>query len=278
MFSGGTAAERAMPRENKYQRVIERIFFSHYSPGLTDFYFYRSEIGTASVELGFETPVANWGDLIYSFRFRARLPESIQSTAPPGLPWVIRLAGIGRYRFQATALANIIPTPARAQTKVPDATPGVITMYRLNDEQALLAKVRYNRLIDIFTGVTCYSLQNHLRTQVKDIGQTETDEIYVGVDRRGVHYVFPVQAKGGHDKLGIVQVEQDYAMCAARFPTLVCRPIAAQFLSDDVIVLFDFELQGTDLVVASERHYRLVAPDELTEGDLIAYRNRPATD
>jgi len=39
-------------------------------------------------------------------------------------------------------------------------------MYALGDEQALLAKLRYNRLLDIFTGVVCYSLQNHLRTNV----------------------------------------------------------------------------------------------------------------
>jgi hypothetical protein len=107
------------------------------------------------------------------------------------------------------------------QTKVPDATPGIVVRYSLNDEQALLAKVRYNRLIDIFTGVTCYSLQNHLRTTVADMGQVETDEIYVGVDRRGAQYVFPVQAKGGTDKLNIVQIEQDFALCRRSSPTLL---------------------------------------------------------
>ena len=41
------------------------------------------------------------------------------------------------------------------------------------------------------------ALQNHLRTTVAGMGQVETDEIYVGVDRSGSHYVVPVQAKGG---------------------------------------------------------------------------------
>ena len=108
---------------------------------------------------------------------------------------------------------SIVANPAMAETKIPDATPGVIALYALNDEQALLAKLRYNRLIDIFTGVTCYSLPNHLRTTVKGIGQVETDEIYIGIDRRGVHYVFPVQAKGGKDTQNIVQIEQD-SRCA----------------------------------------------------------------
>ncbi len=81
--------------------------------------------------------------------------------------------------------------------KVPAATPGIIEKYALSDEQALLARLRYNRLIDIFTGITCYSLQNHLRTMIPELGQVETDEIYIGVDRQGAHYVLPVQAKGG---------------------------------------------------------------------------------
>ncbi len=59
-----------------------------------------------------------------------------------------------------------------------------------------MTKLRYNRLIDIFTGVACYSLQSHLRTSVPNIGQVERDEVYIGVDRQGAHYVIPVQAKG----------------------------------------------------------------------------------
>ena len=95
-------------------------------------------------------------------------------------------------------------------------------MYALSDEQALLAKLRYNRLLDTFTGLTCYSLQNHLRTKVPNVGQVEVDEIYVGLDRKGAHYVLPIQAKGGNDQINIVQIEQDLAMCAAKFPALQC--------------------------------------------------------
>ncbi|MGH9326934.1 MAG: hypothetical protein ACRD2B_09675 [Terriglobia bacterium] len=161
-----------------------------------------------------------------------------------------------------------------AVTKVPDSTPGVIAKYALSDEQALLAKVRYNRLVDIFTGVACYSLQNHLRTTAPGMGQVETDEIYIGVDKKGVHYVFPVQAKGGRDKLNIVQIEQDIAVCAAKFPILVCRPVAAQFMRDDVIALFELEQGGDAIEIASEKHYKLVPPEQVTETDLQNYRMR----
>ena len=57
----------------------------------------------------------------------------------------------------------------------------------------MLARIRYNRLIDVFLGITSYSLQNHLRTSITGLGQVETDEIYVGIDKRGVQYIVPVQ-------------------------------------------------------------------------------------
>jgi hypothetical protein len=135
----------------------------------------------------------------------------------------------------------------------------------------LLARLRYNRLIDVFTGVTCYSLQNHLRTAVPEMGQVETDEIYVGVDRKGAHYVFPVQVKGGQDRLSIVQIEQDFAMCAAKFPSLVCRPLAGQFMKNDIIALFEFVKSEDRIAVATERHYRLVPKEEFSPEDLQGY-------
>ena len=129
----------------------------------------------------------------------------------------------GAYRFALIKTVNITPNINLAEIKIPDATPGIVEKYSQgDDEQALLAKFRYNRLIDIFSGATCYSLQNHLRTTVDGLGQVETDEIYVGIDRYGAHYVFPVQAKTKKDKIGIVQIEQDMALCEQRFPEPIC--------------------------------------------------------
>ncbi len=102
----------------------------------------------------------------------------------------------------------------------------------------------------------------------------ETDELYVGVDKKGSHFVFPVQAKGGKDKLNIVQIEQDSALCVHKFPSLICRPLAAQFMQDEVIAMFEFEEGEKGLGISSEKHYKLVPPEEVTEADLEAYRNR----
>ncbi len=151
---------------NRYSQLIEHIFNENYRKNAQEVNFRREDLVSAAKELGIALP-KNLGDVIYSFRYRIALPESIRKLAPDGLEWVIRSVGQAKYKFSLTSMPYIIPNPLLAQIKIPDATPGIITRYALNDEQALLAKLRYNRLIDIFSGVTCYSLQNHLRTTVR---------------------------------------------------------------------------------------------------------------
>lgn len=262
-----------MSGQNRYAQIIEQIFFSHYKDGAVQIPFEREDIVRVAQKLKIKLP-KNLGDVIYSFRYRTALPQSVRAKAPQGKEWIIRPAGASQYCFVAASHAAITPSKLMAETKVPDSTPGVIALYALSDEQALLAKLRYNRLIDIFTGVACYSLQSHLRTTVKKLGQVETDEIYIGVDKRGAHYVFPVQAKGGNDVLSVVQIEQDVALCAAKFPALICRPIAAQFMEDDLIALFECEEGKQGVAISSEKHYRLVPGEEVTADDLRAYRGR----
>jgi hypothetical protein len=154
---------------------------------------------------------------------------------------------------------------------LPDATPGIVERYTLEDEQSLLVRLRYNRLLDIFTGAACYSLRNHLRTTVPGIGQVETDEIYVGIDKLGRQYVFPLQAKGGKDEIGIVQIEQDILLCKHKYPTLICRAIATQFLGSNKIAIFEFTVQDGEIRKKVERHYHLVMQSEITPEELLSY-------
>lgn len=260
-------------RVNRYSAIIEKLFFSKYEKGMREVPFEREDMEKFAAKLKVKLP-KNLGDLVYSFRYRALLPAAITSLAGAQEVWIIRPAGRSRYSFALVKSTPILPNEHMAVTKVPDSTPGIVAKYAFNDEQALLAKVRYNRLVDIFSGVTCYSLQNHLRTTVPEMGQVETDEIYIGVDKKGAHYVFPVQAKGGKDKLSIVQIEQDFAVCAAKFPLLVCRPIAAQFMDEGVIALFEFESGENGVTISSEKHYKLVLPRDVTDADLQNYRGR----
>ncbi|MBM4142247.1 MAG: endonuclease [Lentisphaerae bacterium] len=258
---------------NRYVQIVERVFRKRHTAGASEVPFRREDLVSAAKAAGVDLP-KNVGDLLYTFRFRSQLPVSIQSTAPSGKRWTIELAGRGIYRFRLRPITEveILPNRIMAETKVPDATPGVVSMYALSDEQALLAKLRYNRLLDIFTGVACYSLQNHLRTTAKQFGQVETDELYVGIDRRGVHYCIPLQAKSAKDRLNVVQIEQDMAMCAEKFPSLVCRPVGAQFIERDLIALFEFQGGPKGIRLSGEKHYRLAPPDQITPDDLAAYQ------
>jgi hypothetical protein len=266
-------AVETAPKTNRYSAIIEKIFFAKYRAGLREIPFEREDIEIFAAKLKIKLP-KNLGDLIYSFRYRALLPDAIVKLAGEQEVWIIRPTGRGKYCFALVKNKPLLPNENLSVTKIPDATPGIIAKYAFSDEQALLARVRYNRLVDIFSGVACYSLQNHLRTTVPDMGQVETDEIYVGLDRKGAHYVFPIQAKGGNDKLSIVQIEQDFALCAAKFPLLVCRPVAAQFMANGVIALFEFEYSDNEVRILAEKHYQLVEPRQVTDADLRAYGER----
>jgi hypothetical protein len=260
-------------KPNRYSAIIGTIFKKHYKNGKTEFEFSREEFVGIAKSLEIELP-KNLGDTIYSFRFRTALPREIVATASKGMEWGIELAGKGRYRFKLGRLVRIVPRSNLIAIKIPDATPEIIAAYALTHEQSLLAKVRYNRLIDIFLGIASYSLQNHLQTFVKDMGQIEIDEVYVGLNRNGQQFVVPVQAKGGNDQLGVTQTRQDIACCLQKFPNLTCRPISAQFMADDTIALFELGLEGDDVKILEEKHYKLVPADQIGVDDLKRYGNR----
>ena len=105
------------------------------------------------------------------------------------------------------------------------------------------------------------------------MGQIEIDELYLGLDKHGCHYVIPVQAKGGSDQIGIVQTKQDIRFVEQRFPGMRCRATAAQFMTDELIALFELTLREEEIKVVDERHYRLVAHNDLNRDAIRAYRD-----
>lgn len=258
---------------NRYSTIIAEVFRKGFKKGLKRFAFGREDFAEIARKQGIVLP-KNLGDTIYSFKYRSPLPESVTKTAPDGFEWIISGAGIAKYEFRLVRPLDIVPRPNLIVVKIPDSTPEIIGAYALGDEQALLAKVRYNRLVDIFLGVSAFSLQNHLRTTVKSIGQIEIDELYVGVDRSGCQYVVPVQAKGGKDKHGRQQTEQDLACCAEKFPLLKCRPISAQFITKNKIAMFELALQDAEIKVVSEEHFELVPASNISPEDLALYATK----
>lgn len=257
-----------------YDSIIRSIFFAHYEKGKTSITFEREEFQQKAKELDVN-PAKNLGDIVYSYKYRKKLPQDILETAPDGYYWRIRSVGKAHYEFVLEEGDEFIePDTMLATIKIPDGTPSIVKKYSASDEQALLTIVRYNRLVDTFLGVTCYSLQNHLRTTVDGIGQIETDELYVGMDKKGRQFIIPVQAKGGTDKLGITQIEQDIELCKQKYPELICRAIACQFITSDIVAMFEFTVEDGKIVKENERHYKMIDANEITEEDLSQYNSR----
>jgi hypothetical protein len=266
-------------KETIYRTVVLGLFESHYKGKGESFEFAQSEYDAICKNKGVPQ-IGNKPDLVYQYRFRRPLPPEIEAEQPKGRYWVIELAGKGKYNFVLRKLKWITPTQGLVEIKVPDQTPEIIKQYARTDEQALLARVRYNRLIDVFLGITTCSLQNHLRATVKALksSQIEIDELYIGLNSTGTHFVVPVQAKAGADNIAAVQARQDLLYCAEQFPHATCKAVSAQFVDThkedkDYIVLFEVALEGPEeVVLIRERRYRLVNRKEISTADLDFYK------
>jgi hypothetical protein len=77
--------------------------------------------------------------------------------------------------------------------------------------------------------------------------------------------------------LSIVQIWQDWKMAEEKFPNLICRPLAAQFMADETIAVIEFEPSDVLLRIRSEKHYKLVDPKSLTGEELRRYRETSQT-
>ncbi|WP_298015883.1 endonuclease [uncultured Parasphingopyxis sp.] len=258
-------------RANSYQDIAETIFFEKYREGISNIDFEREDIPRVAKSLGVKIP-KNLGDVVYALRYRIKMPPKIIATQPEKMEWVIEGRGRAKYRFSLVTLNHVLPREDLQTIRIPDSTPEIIRAYALGDEQALLAIVRYNRLIDIFLGITTYSLQNHLRTTVAGVGQIEIDELYFGIDKLGCHYVVPVQAKGGSDRISVVQTKQDLDWCEERFSGTRARAISAQFIGRDKVAMFELAVEENMVVVVEERHYRLVPAKKLDSDAIVNYR------
>ena len=264
--------------------VLERIFKSLYETGAHTLIFSIEMFDIEAQRLGnfISARSLNLSDFVCYDQscvssLRMLLPSQIRKTEPSGWQWHLQRISTESYAFRLEPIDSIHPSRfSLLERPIPDATPEIIHSNSLSDEQALLARVRSNRLIDIFLGITAYSLQNHLRTTVKGLGQIEIDEVYVGIDRHGCQFIIPVQAKGGNDQLSTVQAKQDIACCAEKFPNLVCRAISAQFMDDLRIAMFELCLDDDGLVkTVEERHYLLVPAEHIGPADLERYRQTP---
>ncbi len=110
-------------KPNRYTQLLGAIFAKHYTEGKEKISFERAELSQAASELGIVLP-KNLGDILYSFRYRTPLPDSMLTKAPEGFEWLIRSVGRGHYQFVLVKQSSVIPSDSLVETKIPDATPG----------------------------------------------------------------------------------------------------------------------------------------------------------
>ena len=236
-----------------YSKVIETLFQERYSPNSSVLPFNRLDLEKVCEHYA----IKNIGDVLYSFRSRQELPESIRLTANKGFHWVIEFTGKGKYQFAQWTTCHILPNKLLEPTVVGDCTPRSVAECLAADEQGMLTRMRHNGLLDAFLGIQTTHLQSHLRTSIPGVGQIEIDDMYVGVDAAGGRVIIPVQAKSAHDLVSAVQSAQDIRYCLRAHPTHVCRAVAAKALEPRAVALFELTVQSPGhLLVLNEQHFR----------------------
>lgn len=205
-------------------------------------------------------------DLKYNAKGRGNLPPEVQQTAATGMEWRIVPVGKGEYEFRLFEEGSGIfeLSTSAAKIKIPNAVPAIIEHYAGNDEQALLARIRYNGLVTAFLGISSYSLQSHWKTSLKGSGSPiEIDEIYVGLDAEGAHYIIAVEAKGRSkgEKITSEQLLNNYRAASDKFPGIGIRLVAAKVVDDHTLAMLLFEAdEASELVeLVKERHYTLAS-------------------
>src|SRR5574341_358818 len=245
----------------EYDRVIIHVFEKLYNTQLDSerLPFSKEDVVQAIDELGLV--INNVPDIPYTYRTgRSPLPDSILAHGQ----WAIDGAGKGRYFFVRLERSPYIDIPQDIEaTLILDSTPQIILKYQSTDEQALLARLRYNRLVDIFTGLTAYHLQGHFRTTVEELGQVEIDDLYIGVDTDSNGYGLPVEAKSESpkDRLGVIQITQMVKFARQNFEGLPIRPIGIKAMpADGSLMFFEFTVEEDPDQVETRRikRYRLV--------------------
>lgn len=226
--------------ETKYDKILIELFQAKLADcGDKDIiYFDKDDVAKVANDLNIT--IRNIPDIIYTYRSRRPLPMIILDKGN----WIIAPKGKGKFAFcKISRSPHLQIQEGLASIDILNSLPEIVEKYSTNDEQALLSCIRYNRLIDVFTGITCFHLQSHIRTTIREEGQVEVDDLYVGVDTDGNEYIIPIEAKGpdARDMIGWVQISSLVKYARQYFSGITCCPIAVKPIDANKIYLIEFE-------------------------------------
>lgn len=191
------------------------------------------------------------------------MPQAIRALGE----WIIRSKGAAKYSFQLLqGGGRVAVSPELEEIEIPHAIPELVERYVPQDEQGSLTKARYNRLIDVFTRLTAFHLQSHIRTQIPAIGQVEIDDLYVALDREGNEYVIPVEAKGLTGHVNVQQIQKSILYAKLKFPKMICKPVALQEIAGGGFALFEFKPEADlkKIKVVAQKKYILIKDESAT--------------
>lgn len=252
--------------DNNRDAVIQRVFEKNYASGALEVPFTKTDVLDAIALVAKKNPAYkeyNVPDVRYQYASGRRpLPKGVDRYGP----WMIVGRGKGKYAFVKLAVGTRVKIQDDLlPILLPDATPEIVLAYAGDDEQGILAKIHYNRLLDIFLQLTCYHLQNHWKTTIADRGQCEIDDLYVALDTTGKQFVIPVESKSAGDSLNKTQIVQGIDFAKERFPKLILRPVGVQEMKDGSLVFVEFTpaIHPDDIKVKSMRRYKLVPMAEV---------------
>lgn len=240
---------------SRYDEIILAVFdrlARHYGSNAVRLPFDKDFLD----QLANELRIKNIPDIIYSYRSGRRdFPQKMLLQGN----WIIVGEGKGKYAFvKLEGSTELVIPPDLEITTIPDATPEIVLRFAKGDEQSMLAQIRYNRLVDIFTGLTVYHLQSHLRAYVRDMGQVEVDDLYLGVNTNGQWFCIPVEAKpvGVKDQLGRIQISSLVAYAEQEFPGVPVRPVGVKMFDDGSMFFVEFTATSDPLKVQSRFYKR----------------------
>lgn len=123
-------------KKNLYSEIIEWVFLEKRSGEESQIAFERDDLLRAVEALKVERP-KNLGDVVYSFRYRYDLPDSILETQPDKMEWIIEGAGSAKYIFKLVKENRILPNP------------NLIALFELTleDEMVKVVEEKHYRLV-----------------------------------------------------------------------------------------------------------------------------------
>lgn len=220
-----------MPQQrDRYDRVAIELFRDKYRLGDESVRFTRAELLVCAARVGVD--IKNPGDFPYYYGKRHALPDSIRREGFAGV------AVVGRSRY-AFVRSDAIEVPGGlTEVEVRLSLPSKVRRYITDDEQGMLVKVREADVLSDSLGEKVFHLQSHLRTESKDFGQVEIDDVYVTED---TERICTVEAAEPNEKLIRSQIRRQIAGAQRRFGVKAREivPVVIQILGPDRVAVLE---------------------------------------